>query len=144
MHYRELGNILRISRCFETFRRQQMKDVELHPMMALFVSHICRKPGCTQKYLVERLCLDKTTVAHALAKLEDKGYVEQRTSEEDARCKALYPTEKAMELAPRLHESYDAFYNALVSGLSEEDHQEIDRLTTVMYNNAYQLIKEAK
>ena len=144
MHYRELGNILRISRCFETFRRQELKDVDLHPMLALFVSHICRRPGCTQKYLVERLCLDKTTVAHHLARLEDKGYVEQRTSEEDARCRLVFPTEKALELYPRLRESYDNFYDVLVSGLSDEERQEVSRLTDLLYQNAYQLIKEAK
>ena len=72
MNHRVLGNLLRISRCFDNYRRQQIKDVDIYPALQLFVSYICRHPGCIQENLVEELCIDKTTVTHHLMRLEEK------------------------------------------------------------------------
>ena len=142
MQHTELGNILRVSRCFDIFRRQQIKDLDLHPGLSLLVSHICRRPGCTQEYLVERVCLDKTTVAHHLARLEEKGYIERRVSAEDARAREVYPTEKSLAIYPKLHETYTIFYENLLKDMSEEDRAQVARLSDILYRNALALVKE--
>lgn len=121
-----------------------MKDLDLHPGLQLLVSHICRNEGCSQEFLVERVCLDKTTVAHHLARLEEKGYIERRVSKEDGRARAVYPTEKAKAIYPQLHETYSIFYDNLLKDLSEEDQEEVDRLSEILYQNALRLVKEVK
>ena len=108
MQTRILGNLLRISRCFDTYRRQNLKEIDLYPALHTVVSFVCRNPGCIQEDLVRRLCLDKTTVAHHLLKLEEKGFIERRVSEEDARCRLVYPTEKAMQVFPQMHLAYES------------------------------------
>ena len=99
MQHSELGNILRVGRCFDIFRRQQMNNLDLHPGLTLLLGHICRNEGCSQEFLVEKVCLDKTTVAHHLARLEEKGYIERKISSQDARVRLVYPTEKARAIA---------------------------------------------
>ena len=136
MKHRELGNLLRISRCFDSYRRQHLKDVDLYPALHLFVSHVCRHPGCNQETLVEALCVDKTTVAHHLARLEEKGYITRRVAEDDARCRQVFPTEKALAIYPQLREAYDAFYDGLLESLSPEDREAVARLSEVLYKNA--------
>ena len=140
MKHRELRNLLRISRCFDSYRRQQLKDVDLYPALHLFVSHVCRHPGCNQETLAEALCVDKTTVAHHLAKLEEKGYIERRVGQEDARCRQVYPTEKALALYPQLRAAYDAFYEGLLESLSAEDRQAVARLSEILYENARKMM----
>ncbi len=140
MKHRELRNLLRISRCFDSYRRQQLKDVDLYPALHLFVSHVCRHPGCNQETLAEALCVDKTTVAHHLAKLEEKGYIERRVGQEDARCRQVYPTEKALALYPQLRAAYDAFYEGLLESLSPEDRQAVARLSEILYENARKMM----
>ena len=142
MQHTELGNLLRISRCFDIFRRQRIKDSDLHPGLQLLVSHVCRNPGCSQEFLVEKVCLDKTTVAHHLARLEEKGYIERRISPEDARARAVFPTQKALDMYPELHEAYTVFYDNLLKDLSEEDRSEVTRLSEILYQNALRLVKE--
>ena len=144
MQHSALGNILRVGRCFDIFRRQQMKDLDLHPGLTLLLGHICRNEGCSQEFLVEKVCLDKTTVAHHVAKLEEKGYIERKISPEDARVRLVYPTEKARDLYPRIHESYNIFYNHLLSDLSEKDKEDISRLSDLLYQNALRLVKEGR
>lgn len=141
MKHRELGNLLRISRCFDSYRRQQLRDADLYPALHPFVSNICRYPGSTQDALAEKLCADKTTVAHHLARLEDKGYIERRISKEDARYRLVYPTQKALDLYPQLREAYVAFYEGLLKNLSPEDRETIERLSEVLCENAKQMMK---
>ena len=138
----ELGYLLRVSRCFDSYRRQQLKDVELYPALHLFVSHVCRHPGCAQEALGDALCVDKTTVAHHLARLEEKGYIERKPSPEDGRCRLVYPTEKATKLYPRLRAAYDAFYRGLLEDLCEEDRAQVERLGEMLYRNAKKLMQE--
>ena len=140
MKHRELGNLLRISRCFDSYRRQHLKDVDLYPALHLFVSHVCRHPGCNQETLVEALCVDKTTVAHHLAKLEEKGFIERRVAEDDARCRQVFPTQKALDIYPRLRSAYDAFYEGLLDSLSPEDREIVARLSETLYQNAKKMV----
>ena len=140
MKHRELGNLLRISRCFDSYRRAQLKDADIYPALHLFVSHICRHPGCAQETLVDALCVDKTTVAHHLARLEEKGYIERRISEEDARCRLVFPTQKALDLFPQLRASYEAFYDALFENISPEDRETFARLGETLCQNARALL----
>lgn len=142
MQFSELGNILRIGRAFDTYRRQVIKEPELHPGLQILLSHICRNPGCSQEFLVERVGIDKTTVAHHLVRLEEKGYIERRVSSHDARMREVYPTSKAEAIYPKLHEAHEVFHEALLKGLSKKDKQELSRLSDILYQNARELIRQ--
>lgn len=142
MKSRALHNILRIERCFQTFRRQQLRDTDTTPVQQMLISCICRHPGKSQDDYAESLCLDKTTVAHHLLKLEKLAYVDRQVSPEDGRARCIYPTEAALALYPRIHASYETFTSAILTGLSQEDQQELTRLSEILYQNALKLIRE--
>ena len=133
MHSKALNCIFRVERSFQTYRRQQLQDTDTTPMQQLLISSICRHPGKSQDGYAEALCLDKTTVAHHLVKLEKNGYV-------DSRVRLVYPTQAALELYPRIHESYEAFTSALLVGLTEADQQELTRMAEILFRNAVGLI----
>lgn len=136
MYQRELGNLLRVSRCFDSYRRGELRDVDVCPALQPIISRVCRFPGCTQDSLVEQLCLDKSTVARHLARLEELGYIERRAAENDARFRVVYPTQKAVELFPRLRETYFSFYEALLAGLTEEERAVLASLSAKLCENA--------
>lgn len=141
MSNRSLNYILRVGRCFRTYRRQQLSDTDLAPMRQLLISFVCRHPDRIQDSCADSLCLDKTTVAHHLVKLEKQGYVDRRVSPEDGRQRQVFPTQAAWELYPRIHEAYETFTAALLVGLTEEDQQELARLSEILYRNAVSLIR---
>lgn len=140
MHSRVLGNILRIGRCCQMYRRQALRDTDLHPAQHLLISHICRRPGLAQEELIAELYLDKTTVAHQLMKLEEQGYIRREASAEDARCRRIYPTEKAEEIYPRVHGVFEEFTAGILAGLSEAEQEELERLTEILRRNALSLV----
>ena len=135
-----LGYISRIDRCFVNYRKANLKDLnDVYPVLHMFISYVCRHPGCLQEELIEELCVDKSTVAHHLMKLEEKGYVERRVDTEDQRRRRVFPTEKAMSIHPAMHEVYENFRKGIMEGLTEEEQQEIIRLSEKMYENAIRL-----
>ena len=144
MSGRILGNVLNISRCFNTCRARQHKDLQLRPGHHLVIICVCRSPGITQDGIAEALCLDKTAVAHRVAKLEQTGYVERRPLPQDGRCRCVYPTAKAEELYPQLHREFEAFAARMVQGLTEQEQAELARLTATVRRNAVQLLREQR
>ena len=141
MHSRALGNILRIGRCCKLYRRQALRDTDLHPAQHLLISHICRRPGLAQEELIGELVLDKTTVAHQLMKLEEQGYLRREAAAEDGRCRRIYPTEKAISVYPRIHKTFEDFTEGILTGLSEEEQAELERLTEILRRNAMRLVE---
>lgn len=142
MEYRVIGNIMRISRCFTTFRKLRCPEVKLRPHQQVLVSYICRQPGKTQDEYAAMLCLDKTTVAHLMQKLEEMDLITRRVSPKDARCRCAYPTAAAMEIYPAIHSAYEAFRDAAMEGLSETEQEELLRLTEIVYRNAKELTEK--
>ena len=106
----------------------------------MLLSQVCRQPGLNQEELTAELCLDKTTVAHRLMKLEEQGYVRREAPAEDGRCRLVYPTEKALEVYPRIRAAFDSFTAAILQGFSEEEQAELERLTERLRANALALL----
>lgn len=142
MRSRALHNILRIERCFQIFRRQQLQDMDATPVQQLLISRICQCPGKSQDEYAEWLCLDKTTVAHHMLRLEKGGYIDKQVSPEDGRARCVFPTPAAQALYPRIHATYETFTAFILTGLSQEDQQELTRLSEILYHNALKLIRE--
>jgi DNA-binding MarR family transcriptional regulator len=134
-----LGNILRIGRCCQLYRRRELRDTDLHPAQHLFISHICRRPGLAQEELIGELRLDKTTVTHQLTKLEEQGYIRREAPAEDGRCRRVYPTEKAEAVYPRIHGVFEDFTEGILAGFSDEEQAELERLTERLRTNALRL-----
>lgn len=86
--------------------------------------------------------MDKTTAAHILRHLEEKGYIERRVSPKDARCRCIYPTQKALDIYPAIHAAFDDFTDRVMDGLTEEEQQELTRLTGLVDRNARRLLEE--
>ena len=144
MHSRALGNILRIGRCCRLYRRRALRDLDLLPAQHLLLSHVCRRPGLAQEGLAGTLYLDKTTVAHQLNKLEELGYIRRESAPEDGRCRRIYPTEKGLEVYPRIHGAFEDFTAGLLEGLGEADRAELDRLTELLFRNAARMAERDK
>lgn len=144
MRSRTLGNIMRISRCCNTYRKQQLIKCPLNPSQHIYISYACRFPGCSQEQFASAICIDKTTVAHQLNRLEEAGYIERRVSPEDGRCRRIYPTKQAFDVYPEIHGAFEAFTEHILDGLTQEDRAELSRLTEILYQNALRLIQDTK
>lgn len=78
-------------------------------------------PGCTQARLAEILHADKAAIARRTKNLEAKGYLFRESDPGDKRSQLLYPTEKSETLKSSKTEIEAAFYEYLISALTDEE-----------------------
>ena len=99
-----------------TLRKQDLGTAEIDYIHALRHS-----PGITQAMLAELLNTDKAAVARRTANLEAKGYLVRQNDPHDGRRQLLYPTGKAEMLKISKAEIESAFYDFLLTSLTEEE-----------------------
>ena len=134
------SNINFISRCMTLYRSEKLSD-EIAGAYQLYVFAICKKPGRSQDELSRDLFVHKSSVARAIAYLEERGLIERKSDESDKRISRVYPTDKMLELLPRVKEISSNFLEQLTEGISEEELMLFDSVITRMRENASRAAK---
>jgi DNA-binding MarR family transcriptional regulator len=130
-----------IFRCGVQYRSDKLIDSDLNGVEATYVFHICKNPGISQEQLAKLIYINKSNVTRKLASLEEKGYVERNISESDKRVTKVYPTPKALEVLPRIQQSFHDWNEYITEDLTEEEKEQLAgmllRITakTKLYNN---------
>lgn len=90
----------------------------------------------TQRTLEEATHVTHATTTELLRKLERKGFVTCRVSEEDRRCKLIATTDAARALHHTVDELDGRIFASLCEGLSDAEVAEFLRMMDVMLGNA--------
>lgn len=94
------------------------------------------KGEVTQRALEDAAHVTHPTMTELLKKLEKKGFITCRPSEEDRRCKAVSSTPQSERLRRSLGEFDERVFAELCGELSEDEVAEFLRITDVMLENA--------
>lgn len=116
-----MGRLNIISRCQALYRAEQFPSDDLKPSHHTLILNIAREPGLSQDQIAKRVCLNKSGVARGLNYLEEHGYVTRLQSETDKRVIQVYPTDKLMEVLPRIKEIGRAWNESLSADFSDEE-----------------------
>lgn len=109
-----------ISRCQASYRKK-MLDEDFAPSYHAYALAICARSGRSQDELAEALCINKSTVARGIDWLLENGYVRRESKPEDKRSLLVYPTEKMLNIYPKIKRIADLWNDVLTSGISEEE-----------------------
>lgn len=109
-----------ISRCQASYRKM-MFDADFAPAYHAYVLAICVGPGRSQDELAASLCINKSTIARGIEWLLENGYVRRESKTDDKRCLLIYPTEKMLEIYPRIKSIADSWNDILAKGISDEE-----------------------
>jgi DNA-binding MarR family transcriptional regulator len=101
----------------------------------IFLMSIAFHQPITQKALSERLLIDKTTTAKAIAKLEAEGYVRREADPVDNRYQLLFLTESGREVVPKVQEALSRVKQKTRKGITDDQYDMLnDLLKTVLSN----------
>jgi DNA-binding MarR family transcriptional regulator len=117
-------NINIISRCAHAYRSDSLEGSGLGPSHYFYILIACSSPGISQDQIAKRLYINKSSVTRAIAALEENGFVERRSSEEDKRVIQIYPTQKATDLLPEVRRIAHAWNAFLLDELEEEEREQ--------------------
>ena len=131
-----------IVRCGKQYRNERLAEFGLKSSHASYLLEICRSPGISQDVLAKRICFNKSNIARQIVVLEEGGFVERRSSQEDKRVMELYPTEKTLELLPELRKVLGSWSRYLTQDLSEEEIELLAKMLDSMRERAAQWMEE--
>ena len=131
-----------IERCSLQYRTDQFKEFGLCGAHHKYIFYVCRRPGMSQDQLAKDIHLNKSNVARSIKALEDGGFVEVRLDEADRRINRIYPTEKAYDILPFIRNKIKTWNEILLTGLTDEQKEELDKMLHIISENAIAGIEE--
>ena len=117
-----------IGRCTQMERSAVLKELGVCGGQVPYLLRLCRCPGISQEELARALYFNKSTVTRQIAALERQGLVRRELSPEDRRRQLVYPTERALEIAPKIRELVCGWNDYLLADLTEEERLQLQAL----------------
>ena len=137
-----IRDMLEISRCGVQYRSDNLAQFGLKSIHASYLTEICANPGISQDRLAKLIFINKSNVARQAAVLEEEGFVRRVPSAADKRVMELYPTEKTLEIVPRINEMLLCWENCITHDLSEEEKELITALLGKMSSRAARYMED--
>ena len=137
-----IRDMLEISRCGVQYRSDNLAQFGLKSIHASYLTEIASNPGISQDRLAKIICINKSNVARQVAVLEEDGFVRRVPSAADKRVMELYPTEKTLELLPRLNELLGCWENCITHDLTEEEKELLSTLLNKMKDRASRYMED--
>lgn len=97
--------------------------------------HVHKNEKVSQRDIENYFGTSNPTVSGILNRLECKDLIERKCSDEDARVKYIFETEKAEELHKRLRHNLDYNEAQLKAGLTEEEEEQLFYLLNRILQN---------
>ena len=116
-----IRDITEIARCGAQYKADRLAPMGLKGCHASYLTEICAHPGISQDQLAKRICINKSNVARQAATLEEEGFLTRIPSPTDKRIMELHPTEKTLELMPRIEPILRQWEGCLTTDLTEEE-----------------------
>lgn len=137
-----IRDMLEISRCGVQYRADYLAPLGLKSIHASYLTQICANPGISQDRLARLICINKSNVARQVAVLEEDGFVRRVPSEADKRVMELYPTEKTLEILPKITEILNCWEQCITHDLTEEEKECLSSLLSKMSQRATRYMED--
>lgn len=131
-----IEDIMEIARGCSQYRADALAAYGLKGCHASYLREICENPGISQDKLAQRIYINKSNVARQVAALEENGFVSRCSCCSDKRVTELYPTEKTLQLLPKILEILDNCEQLLAGDLSEDEYETLCHVLARMKTKA--------
>lgn len=117
-----------VTRTIQIDSNNHFKELGLNNNLFIYIIRVCEKPGMFLSELADNVQIDRTTAFRTIKKLATLGYFELKKDAVNQKIKRVYPTEKAMDIYPQLHEYEQKQSDFLLSNLSTEEIAQLKQL----------------
>lgn len=117
-----------MTRTIQIDSNNHFKEFGLNNNLYIYIVRICEQPGMFLGELADNVQIDRTTAFRTIKKLVKLGYFELKKDSINQKIKRVYPTEKAMDIYPQLHEYEQQQSDLLLSNLSTEEIAQLKQL----------------
>ena len=111
----------RISRCAILYRSGKLENEGLNGYQHSYIMKICQNPGISQEQLAKIIYINKSNVTRQLALLEQNGFITRVPGEKDKRVMRVFPTQRALDLYPKVKSLALEWNEYLTADLTQEE-----------------------
>lgn len=129
---REIGMI---ARALDSIANIEFKECQLTRGQYLYLVRICENPGIIQEKLAEMIMVDRTTASRAIKKLEENGFIEKKSDEENRKIRHIFPTSKGLELYPLIIRENNYSNHVALKDLPEKEAAQLLKLLQTVRKN---------
>lgn len=127
----------RTSYGWRTVVDNQMRDLGLTQSGWMAMLHLHRLgEGCSQKVLADNIGIEQPTLQRSINSLHQCGYLERRTSSEDARVRTLWFTEQGRTMLSKMEVLAAEARLQMLQGLDEDERAQLACLLKKVLHNA--------
>ena len=117
-----------ITRTIQIDSNNHFKEFGLNNNLYIYIVRICEQPGMFLGELADNVQIDRTTAFRTIKKLVKLGYFKLKKDSVNQKIKRVYPTEKAIDIYPQLHEYEQQQSDLLLSNLSTDEVSQLEKL----------------
>lgn len=126
--FRIMKYINRISRIAEDDRARYFEDYNITGYQVSYLLVIKMNPGISQDEMAENLFVNKSTVTRNVSSLIEQGYIYKEEDSKDKRIYRLYPTEKLLEIMPKIRKYLRDWSHDVMQDLTEEEQKQFSKM----------------
>ncbi len=127
--------LTQVCKLYRALSNERLEVVGLHKGQELIMCELWKTPGATQSELVERLCVQPSTLTNSLNSMERSGLVQRQVDAEDQRVSRVYLTEQAKVVWPSVAQVWDDIEAQAFGQLSLEERVLLRRLLMQVAEN---------
>ncbi|MBQ7936340.1 MAG: MarR family transcriptional regulator [Clostridia bacterium] len=116
-----VGKFRIIHRCQRLYISEQLKDLPMAARYYSLILAVWNNPGFSQDQLARHLRLNKSSIARAVAQLEEQSLVERKVCETDQRIIRVYPAAGMEEIIPRIRKAAKEWQELVTADLSRDE-----------------------
>lgn len=135
--------ISRTARCSNLYYCDIFKQYGLTGRQHIYIINICKTPGISQEKLTKTIYVNKSNVARQLALLEQNGFITRTQCKIDRRQIKVHPTEKSLDIFPRILDDLNQWNSKLLEDFSEEDQKLLISMMEKVMDKSITLLDES-
>ena len=117
-----------IERCNALYRSNVFKELGIGGYQHSYILAVCNNPGISQDEIAKRIHVNKSNVTRHITNLEENGFVRREDNPKDKRSFIVYPTEKALEIKPKILKILIDWDNKLTEDLTSEEKEFLNEI----------------
>jgi len=133
--YNLVGFVMKYSMIRKRIAAKYLKEENLNAFESILLSIVYKHKECSQDKIGEITLFDGASIARALKKLEDRGFVSRKADPNNRRKKLVHITDAGQKLYDEVRKAFHASNETMFDGITSEEQQQLESILTKVYKN---------
>lgn len=133
--YNLVGFVMRYSMIKKRIAANYLKKEDLNTFESILLGIVYKKQECSQDKIGEITLFDGASIARALKKLEDRGFVSRQTDPNNRRKKIVTITDAGQELYDEVRKAFHKGNDAIFKDITSEEQTQLEKILMKVYKN---------